>query len=346
MRHSKYMHIIKDKVNSSKPGTFFFPADFYYLTDFRRVSVSLNRLSKRGILEHMFHGVYMKPGETPPGADDIARAIARNRGWSIAPCGKTASYLAGDAKFEPKEWTFISDGMYHTYKYKGMIIKFKHTDKKGDIVDLPYGVAMCIQALKYHGKKGIYYELIEKLANNVELKDRAKLLFTDHRITAWIRKELIRVYDVLAEQVKVNDMINRESGWAQYPEDRRIGTLFDYKVRSKSEAMILTHLQLAGLDYEYEKFLASIDGIPHRPDFTINYKGKTFFWEHLGRMDDDDYVKKWTDTEKWYHLNFPGQLLTTVEPCESPDIGTQIKTMMLEKFNFSIPQNRANIGYT
>jgi len=61
--------------------------------------------------------------------------------------------------------------------------------------------------------------------------------------------------------------------------------------RSKSEFMIQTALIKSKIAYRYEEEL-EINGVKLHPDFTIRkrYSGEIVYWEHLGMMDDPDYV--------------------------------------------------------
>lgn len=39
------------------------------------------------------------------------------------------------------------------------------------------------------------------------------------------------------------------------------------------------------------------------PDFTFQYNGQTWYWEHLGLLGDDRYESHWRKKEKWYKDN-------------------------------------------
>ncbi len=87
-------------------------------------------------------------------------------------------------------------------------------------------------------------------------------------------------------------------------------------VRSKSEVIIANILADLGISYEYEKPLYSKnDPLDYRlPDFTIKYQGKTFYWEHLGMLNDPDYIKDWKRKERWYKENgYYKQLIVSKE---------------------------------
>lgn len=65
-------------------------------------------------------------------------------------------------------------------------------------------------------------------------------------------------------------------------------------VRSKSEWIIADKLHSAGVDYQYEQPLL-LDGIERFPDFTIidDDSGLTWYWEHNGLLDSEEYKKRW-----------------------------------------------------
>jgi AAA domain-containing protein/UvrD-like helicase family protein len=66
-------------------------------------------------------------------------------------------------------------------------------------------------------------------------------------------------------------------------------------VRSKSELVIADKLFARGIDYGYEQQLALPNGRVRYPDFTItdHARGVTFYWEHLGLLDDPGYRLRW-----------------------------------------------------
>ena len=66
-------------------------------------------------------------------------------------------------------------------------------------------------------------------------------------------------------------------------------------VRSKSELVIADKLHGHGIDYSYEQPLVLPNGRTRYPDFTIadHARGVTFYWEHLGMLDDPGYKARW-----------------------------------------------------
>lgn len=74
-------------------------------------------------------------------------------------------------------------------------------------------------------------------------------------------------------------------------------------VRSKSEVIIANMLYDADIDYHYEEPLSLKDGSTRSPDFTISKAGRTFYWEHLGMLQNEEYRKSWDLKRKQYEEN-------------------------------------------
>jgi hypothetical protein len=66
-------------------------------------------------------------------------------------------------------------------------------------------------------------------------------------------------------------------------------------VRSKSELVIADKLYARGVEYVYEQPLMLPNGHIRYPDFTVSdhARGVTFYWEHLGMLDDPGYRARW-----------------------------------------------------
>lgn len=106
------------------------------------------------------------------------------------------------------------------------------------------------------------------------------------------------------------------------------------RVRSKSEVIIADSLYREGIPYRYE-YPIYLDGlgIVH-PDFTLLNvkKRKEIYFEHLGMMDDEEYVEKNINKILCYQRNgfFPGDRLilsyeTRKQPLNQKDIALLIQ---------------------
>ena len=98
-----------------------------------------------------------------------------------------------------------------------------------------------------------------------------------------------------------------------YEDEKRLATLSEYFVRSKSEVIIANMLSSENVPFVYEKPLYAPDGTMFLPDFTVKFRGEIYYWEHVGRLDLPNYKKHWEKKEKWYNKHFPGKLLITYE---------------------------------
>lgn len=121
-----------------------------------------------------------------------------------------------------------------------------------------------------------------------------------------------------------------------HPETRNIKATQGRFVRSKSEAIIDKLLYSYGIPFRYEQKLVLGNTTIH-PDFTIRHprNGKIYYWEHMGMMDNPDYITNACNKIKLYCRNgiVPSvNLILTYETKESPlDIET-IEQMIKEYF--------------
>jgi len=100
-------------------------------------------------------------------------------------------------------------------------------------------------------------------------------------------------------------------------------------VRSKSEVIIANLLAAAKVPFRYEIPLFAPDGTFYLPDFTIEWRGQKFFWEHLGMLDKPDYKQKWEIKRQWYLQHFPAALLVTEE---SPKLSKTAQCLIEKTF--------------
>ncbi|MTI81238.1 MAG: hypothetical protein FH758_10190 [Firmicutes bacterium] len=70
-------------------------------------------------------------------------------------------------------------------------------------------------------------------------------------------------------------------------------------VRSKSEVIVANILDKFNIEYFYEEPL-NVSGKTYIPDFTLRYKGKTAYLEHLGMLSDKSYKKRWDEKRANY----------------------------------------------
>lgn len=97
-------------------------------------------------------------------------------------------------------------------------------------------------------------------------------------------------------------------------------------VRSKSELVIADKMHSRGIDYAYEQPLVLPNGRIRYPDFTItdHARGVTFYWEHLGLLDDPGYRTRWERKRAEY---------LAAEICSWQDGGGEIGTLIETRDN-------------
>ena len=192
MERTDNLQKIRRRIYESETGSVFVTSDFAYITDNKKSSVCLMRLTEERLLRRIMRGVYDKPEYNSflqeylePAPDKVANAIARNYGWTIVPCGDTALNLLGLSTQVPAIWLYVSDGPYKEYSFNNTTIKFKHTANKG-ISKLSYKTSLVIQALKALGKENIDNNVIVKLSKALTDDEKKNMLKEAKSATSWI----------------------------------------------------------------------------------------------------------------------------------------------------------------
>lgn len=121
----------------------------------------MSRMAEAGGIRRILREVYDRPQYSEllqecaaPKVEEVAKAIARNFGWTILPCGDTALNLLGLSTQVPAVWSYISNGPYRSYQIGKTNPEFKHTENR-DIDRLSPVSALVVQALKVLGKENI-----------------------------------------------------------------------------------------------------------------------------------------------------------------------------------------------
>lgn len=192
--------MIEKRIEESEPGSVFITTDFVdKASSYDAANEALLRLNKEGKVRRVLRGIYEKPSyntflqeHVAPSPDKIARALARNFGWTIVPSGNTALNVLGLSTQVPATWEYVSDGSYKQYKVGNVTIKFKHTANK-EISNLSYMTALTIRALKAMGKDNVDENVIQVLTNKLTDKEKDTMLSEAKYTTAWVYDVIKRV---------------------------------------------------------------------------------------------------------------------------------------------------------
>ncbi len=130
-------HILQ-KIDKKKPGHIFVFNDFKALGHLPAIRVAMHRLVKKGVLQRIIPGLFVKPTTSKllnktisPNLDKVAHAIARRDNAKITPTGIFALYALGLSTQIPLNLVYLTDGKSRKIKVgKGSILFKKASPKK------------------------------------------------------------------------------------------------------------------------------------------------------------------------------------------------------------------------
>ena len=172
---------IEKKIKRLKQGAIVFTEDFQEYGSPGAVKVALHRINKKGILVSLAIGIYAKPKfskllnkEVLPGAEEIAKAIAKRDKAKIIPTGVFALNALGLSTQLPLKLVYLTDGSPRKIKIGNQTIYFKKTTPKN--LALKGNISkLVVQALKEIGKNIATTQELKKIQNLLLKEDKQDL---------------------------------------------------------------------------------------------------------------------------------------------------------------------------
>ena len=128
---------ILEKINSHKNGHIFVYNDFDKLANPTAIRVAMHRLVKKGVLQRIIPGLFVKPTTSKllnkiisPNLDKVAYAIARKDNARITCTGIFALYALGLSTQIPLNLVYLTDGKARKIKVGKSTIVFKKASPK------------------------------------------------------------------------------------------------------------------------------------------------------------------------------------------------------------------------
>jgi len=127
---------IEHQLTEKKGGELIFPSDFHGNGTDAAIKKALSRLTEKGLIKRLAHGVYYVPKKDPilgdirPGADEVVRMLAQKEKIRIKPAGAYALNQLGLTTQVPTRRVYITDGHSRQFMLGNLQIKFKATTAK------------------------------------------------------------------------------------------------------------------------------------------------------------------------------------------------------------------------
>jgi len=190
---------IHGRIESLPEDAAFTASDFADIADSQNARQALKELADAGTIGRATRGVYYKPrysellGQAvPPDVDKVAHAVARARGWEIAPSGDHALNMLGLDTQVPAVYAYISSGPYASVRIGPYDVRFKHAANR-NIVGMSQTSALVVQALKALGKDGADDYIIARISARLSAHDKENLLAETERATSWVREAVRKI---------------------------------------------------------------------------------------------------------------------------------------------------------
>lgn len=190
---------LKKEIDAKYNNELFTIKDYVHLGSYDTIKRLLIRLENEGEIVRVIDGIYTKPNYSKltnelvnVTAHELALKIADNFSWKIIPTGQHALNMLGLSLQVPASYEYLSTGPYRSYFYNNKEIKFKNT-RNNDISELSYKTSLVISSLRTIGKDNIDDEVINKLRETLNSKEKETLLKESNKTTTWIYEAIKKV---------------------------------------------------------------------------------------------------------------------------------------------------------
>jgi hypothetical protein len=298
----------------------------YGIRDINRI---IQKKYRAGLIERARHGWrHVRPfgDEQLVWTDKVIQVVNKaRRAWSAGPIdGYVANGEVGIITNTKKEKNRKNDSLDVRFSTQPDVTYRYWRNEVDENLELAYAITV-------HKSQGsdfdIVFLIVPQNARNLcrELlytgltRSREKLVLLVEKDIGPLRKFRKPIYSVtqLRNTNIFYPIFRAEGVEVPYAEKLIHRTLTGEMVRSKSEVIVANILTRLRISYKYEEPLEFGPNDFRLPDFTIQYKGQTHYWEHLGMINIPSYKRDWERRKRWYERH--GLLDKIITSQDGPD---------------------------
>jgi hypothetical protein len=181
------------KIKKARGGSLFFMEDFLRFGNSKTIAKSLERLVKKGDISRIARGIYTRLEKDPvlglvkPGAEKIAKAIAKRDKARIVPTGVMALNALGLSTQVPMNAVYLTDGAARKINLGKRKVIFKKSSPK-NLSAIGEISSLAIQALKEIGKDNVTENEKQIIISNLKNENKYRLEHDIRLAPEWIRE--------------------------------------------------------------------------------------------------------------------------------------------------------------
>ena len=218
-----------------------------------------------------------------------------------------------------------SDGNYRAYYFTD---KAKPLYKMDDDDNFELAYAITIHKSLGSDFKNVFLVIPNRHALLSKELVYTALTRSTHGVTLFLQETEDNILEIakdrsFIQQRNTSIFTNPEDAKAKYEPANAV------YVKSKVEYIIYKALERTeGIKFFYEKELLLKNKIYNKkPDFTIEVNRKTYYWEHLGKLDTSDYAKNWQERRNDFEANGKMENLITTDDLNGIKEGILLKVI-------------------
>ena len=191
-------HLLAHTINHYPPGHIFSAHDFLGMAPRNTIDQTLLRLSKKGDIHKIAHGIFNKPkinpliGTITPSVDDLVMAYAHKFGYHVQFHPAKAVNMLGLSQYVVAKPVYLTDAPNKSVQLGIHTVQFKHVCPR-KLLGIGTKAGLIIQSLYYFGKSQLDDGILMKIKPLVDA-DTATLLSNFYvDLPGWMQIILVRI---------------------------------------------------------------------------------------------------------------------------------------------------------
>ena len=185
-------------INHYPPGHIFSAQNFIGMAPRNTIDQALLRLSKKGSIQKIAHGIFNKPkintliGAVPPSVNDLILAYGHKFGYLIQFHPARAANMLGLSQYVVAQHIYLTNAPNKTVQLGVHTIKLKHVCPR-KLLGIGTKAGLIIQSLYYFGKLQLNDDILIKIKQLIDT-DTADLLKDFYpNLPGWIQTVLSKI---------------------------------------------------------------------------------------------------------------------------------------------------------
>lgn len=191
-------NLLIQTIHQYPPGHIFSAHDFVGMASRNTIDQALYRLSKKGSIQKIAHGIFSKPkmntliGVVPPSIDDLVQAYGHKFGYQIQFHPAKSANMLGLSQYVVAQHIYLTDAPNKTIHLGSYTVQLKHVCPR-KLLGIGTKAGLIIQSLYYFGKSQLNDDILIQIQKLIDIDTENLLKDFYPDLPGWMQDALSKI---------------------------------------------------------------------------------------------------------------------------------------------------------